>query len=229
MTDDNVGDAAEVAKAILLSDINEAEQEEAPSESEDSAAPEVEEVQETDFPDLDAEIPEDILEALEVPDEEDEDEEEEEEEYEYEDAEELKRKLTAERKKRKFLEDQKIRQGVKAWKAEAIKYFPFSESSLDNIQATSRRSYLKAARAEHEKVKPIVQRMAKVFQDKIEEEKKKGFEQGRAEAQASWGKPTTGPGAPPVEGELSVEKQLALNEKGGLAAVYRAMMDSGKL
>lgn len=234
MTKTDVDAAAEVAlgldaiNALVPPDPNEAE--ETQSDTEDAAVAQEEEAQDTEFPNLDIEVPEDLLEELEVPDEEEEvEEEDEEEEYEYEDAETLKAKNAKLARENQFLKEQKVRQGVKTWKQEALKYFPLSEYKLDEITATSRRSYLKQARAAEAAIKPTVQKLLGIAKATIDAEKEKARTEARGEVEKAWGKPTTGPGQPPSNADLSDVDVLQINDKGGLSAVFKQMMDSGKL
>lgn len=162
-------------------------------------------VQETEpaQPVAEDEMPEDIKALLDGPDfEEDDDEpvapaaqaEPEYDDDEYEDPEvaKLRKRLAAEQKKTAWLEQQRLERERKGWEKEAAKYLPHSEPFLGNINATSKRAFLREARDYHEAVKAHI---AKHGQADVERAK----EEAKAEAQAAWGNPTTGPGTTPLD------------------------------
>jgi hypothetical protein len=223
MTQEDTAAITEVAKEMLVTS-NEAE--ETPPNSEPEAAANDSQETATDEFNFDIEVPEDLLEELEIPDEEDE-ETEEEYEDEYEDPDSLKRKLAAERKKVEYLEKQKVEKGRKEWAKEAAKFFPLSEPYLEKITATSRRSFIREAKAKHEELKPLFEKFSEKNKIILEAEKAKAIEEARAIAEKAWGKPTSGPDVPPSNAEISVEEEKALINKGGLFEVTKEMIKRG--
>lgn len=162
-------------------------------------------VQETEpaQPVAEDEMPEDIKALLDGPDFEAEDEpvaqappepEYDDDNDEYEDPEvaKLRKRLAAEQKKTAWLESQRLERERKSWEKEAVKYLPHSKPFLGNINATSKRAFLREARDYHEAVKAHI---AKHGQADVEAAKA----QAKAEAEAAWGKATTGPGTAPLD------------------------------
>lgn len=162
------------------------------------------------------EIPPDIKELLEEPDFEAETEaelaaeqavEEEDENYEFEDdavAKERKARIAAE-KKAQWLEAQRLKDKRPDWKKEALKYFPHSKPFIDKIvnEATSRRAVLRQANAYHEQIAAHVGSIAPA----VPQDETALRAAIRAEMEAAWGKPLTGPNATQVPTEALDQAQ----------------------
>jgi hypothetical protein len=208
------------------------EAEETPSSTEAAAAQKVEQEAAVEIPSYEADVPDDLLAELDEPDFEAEAEAETsggEEEYVegFEaDSEERKRRIAAE-KKAVWLEQRLAEQNKGKWQAEAKKYFPLSEHALANIKADSRRAFLREARAAHEAilpyVKPLVERLAEVTQSAKEQARA----EGRGEAAAAWGAPTTGPGVVPVKASANEAELEAARKTGNLAKIIGVLMKQG--
>lgn len=131
-------------------------------------------------------------------------------EYDYQDPDKLQARLKKLEKQNKWLEEQRVKQGQKNWKAEAAKRFPLAD--VDEINATSRRAFLKAAATQHQryqkKLSPILSQIEALKGAAIETIREE--ERGRAEN--AWGRPTAGPQQPLVEAaEGTVRQQNALD------------------
>lgn len=164
-----------------------------------SEATEASEAASEGLPDLnlDREVPEDILseiekatldfgedeepEELEVPPEQ---------EWEDQDTRKLRAELAKAQKRMEFLEKQNARTGKKVWAEEAREYFPLAEESLDTIEATSRRAYLKRAQEIHNQLLPSYKRMKKTLEERLESEREKTRVETRRELEEAWGRPT---------------------------------------
>jgi hypothetical protein len=111
---------------------------------------------------------------------------------------ELRAKLAAVEKKNQFLEKQRLEVDSAKWHGEAFKYFPYADYTT--INATSKRSYLRQAKASHEKVMPHILAEREKYNAKLEEEKARIAEEYKAEAANAWGVPAvqanSGTGAP---------------------------------
>src|SRR5206468_4063129 len=105
-------------------------------------------------------LPEEIVEELESPTDEEIQESLEEEEEGYYELDESGRQLLARaraaERKAEHYEKLRIQEAKKSWTEEAQKFFPLSAHVVDGIQADSRKSFLKQAKAAHEAVVPYV-------------------------------------------------------------------------
>lgn len=132
------------------------------------------------------------------------------------------------RKRLEYLEKQLADSKKKNWAEEAEKFFPLSKHALDSIQATSRRAYLRAAKAEHDRILPHVQGYLAQAKVEVDAERATAQETTRAEVKDAWGKPLTGPDdTAGAEADLARRVELA-GEKtratGSLAHVFREML-----
>lgn len=109
----------------------------------------------------------------------------------------LRRELTKLKKQNEWERGQRITASRKQWKEEAARRFPLAD--VDDIDADSRRSFIKKASEQHaryeRKVKPILDALEGFKAAAITEVKA----EARAEAEHAWGKPQTGPSAPVVQ------------------------------
>jgi hypothetical protein len=108
----------------------------------------------------------------------------------------------------------------KKWVAEAAKFFPLADPST--ITSDSRRAFRREAQAQHERMKNNPQ-----FQAFLENERQRV----RREAEQAWGKPTSGPGAPPsdtarYEDEIQDAKRSGRLDKVILARMRAAGVDT---
>jgi hypothetical protein len=212
----------------------------APAEGEQPeavAAPEAHEAtEETPDLDLDAEIPEELeaflnepdfeptaeeVEAVQLPESADDDAEEWQ-ENEDERVTALKRELVKERKRAEHEKSLRVSSQQSAWKKEAVRYFPLSEPQLANINASSRRAYLREAKAAHEAMKPQVQKF-------LDREKKRLQEEAKANAHEAWGKPQVGPGAPPSDAKSRADALDKARATGSLLNVLKERLKSDQI
>lgn len=212
MKDAALAAATEAASEVLSEDLGifaEAPEEGEQPEQEAVETPEAE--QEDPF--AEAELPEDIRELVEVPDFEAEaaqevesylvqEAQEVDEEYDIENEwdpqkKEILQRLYAAEKKAQFFEQQRAAEAKKTWTAEAEKYFPYADTS--QIQATSRRGFLRAAKEQHEAKKAEIASVEERIRPKVEAQIKADLRaQIEAEVRAelkeqaaqAWGSPT---------------------------------------
>lgn len=209
MKDAALAAATEAASEVIAEDLGIFA--EAPIEGEqpeqNAAVDAVEPEQDTPF-DEEVELPEDIRELVEVPDFEAEAAQEVEsylevdEEFDIEnewdpEKKEILKRLYAAEKKAQFFEEQRAKEARKTWQSEAEKYFPYADAG--QIQATSRRGFLRAAKEQHEakkaeiasleqKIRPKVEsQIAAELRAKIEAEVRAELKESAAQA---WGSPT---------------------------------------
>ena len=203
------------------------------------ATDEVEQPQEDEgLPEITWDTPEELKELLEAPDFEDEEDDEPvlaqtqdyDEPDEYEDPEKarLQKQLAKMQKKLAWAEEQKAKASQRSWADEARKYFQFSNP--DTIQAKSRRAFLKEAQRQHD----AVAKVAKPLYEQLAAEKAKLKEQAlaeaRAEAEARWGAPTTGPTTAAAYTEnTDTTKRERLQQGRSLTDVLRTRIKSGDL
>lgn len=223
-----MADKAEEAAAAAAAQILEAERaegQESSASSEETAAEGTPQDAEQ-APSLDPELPEGLAEELDEPDlDEDEDPAGLDEDYEgYSEADqEIVKRLHAAEKKAAYYEDLRLKDSKKLWTAEAKKFFPLSEFALPSIEATSRRAFLKQARAAHETVKPLVKRYLDAAHTSMESEREQMRSEEREKAAKSWGRPSVGSEVPAnaAEDVRQIERARA---RGDLSDVIRAMV-----
>lgn len=131
----------------------------------------------------------------------------------------LRRELAKAQKKAEWADEQARKAKRDKWEAEARKFFPLS--SPESIQADSRRSFIKAAEAQHNAVKnnPVIMQYREQAIAAANAEAAKIKEQARLEAQQAWGKPVAGPGLVPAQ-QGSYEDEIAkARRKGDLTSL----------
>ena len=134
------------------------------------------------------------------------------------------------RKRNEYLERQLAESKKSAWVAEAEKFFPLSKHALDSIQATSRRGFLRAAKAEHERILPHVQTYLAEAKAVVDEERSAATSEARAEVAGAWGQPLTVPdgslSTPQAEQAQRVAKarERVRDGKGSLKDLFAEMM-----
>jgi hypothetical protein len=220
--------AAEAAQSLLVEEVPDDEAPVQGEQPEDSAVDAVEAQHEAEPP----ELPEDLVTYLEEPEFEAEAEAEIEAEAETEDEwvsdaeKELRKQLRAAEKRAEFLETQRLKNDKPRWQDEARKYFPHAD--IDKIDATSRRGFLKAAKAQHEavadKVESAVAAKLSGFDAAAEREKIRA--EVKAELEAAWGSPTVTTTVAPAdaaEHDAAVDKAI---QTRGLAAGIREMFNA---
>jgi hypothetical protein len=198
----------------------------------------------------DEEIPDDIKEWLETPDFEAEAEEEvesylvqaareEDEEFNIEEEwdpekKELLKKLRAAEKKAQFFEEKRVESERGKWSEEAAKYFPYA--AVDAIKATSRRAFLREAKAQHEARKTEVEQVEEKVRPKLEAELRDRIRKeveaefraaGKESAAQAWGSPTVSV-TTAQQGINDDERFNQTLQKRGLAAAIRQTMNVNK-
>lgn len=122
----------------------------------------------------------------------------------------LRRQLAAERKKSAHYEGKAAKASRAGWAKEAQKYYPLADAS--KIAATSRRAFMRDAKAEHDRLTPTFKR----FQD---------AERARLRDQAAkdWGPPVGG-GRVPAAGAAQEQRVDNAMRTGNLRRVFREML-----
>ena len=191
---------------------------------EPAGAPEIAQEPVIELPDLSTELPDDIQELLDAPDfDEDPAPTFTSSEDEFVDPEELARENAKLRKKLEWEQTQKLNIARKNWAAEATKYFPYARP--DQINATSRRAFLRAAKEQHDAVAVHVLPALEAARKAEAEARAVAEAKVRAEAAEAWGKPTVGGSVAPSEAaQKSDDLQRARNSRD-LAKVARALID----
>lgn len=126
-------------------------------------------------------------------------------------------RLAAEREKRRQLE-RELEQTRRAqrrsesdkWRSEADRVFPLMpESVRDRLisEAKSHRAFLRAAKEQHDVFVEVANRARKDVLEHLDALKEQAVAEGREEAQAAWGRPTTGDSVPRRAAELSHRDQ----------------------
>lgn len=144
----------------------------------------------------------------------------------YEDADELARKLRSTEKQLAWERDQRLKVSRKAWEAEATKFFPLSDPA--EIHADSRRAFLRAAKVRHQRTYTLL----KPKLDEIAAIKASAHDTALAEERAAvagaYGKPTVGVGGPPPTTTKDERLQEARMRRD-LRSSVRALIDNGTL
>lgn len=149
-------------------------------------------------------------------------------EYDDEDKQKMARQLNKLNKQLAWERSQKVNVARKAWSVEATKYFQFSNPEV--IQADSRRSFLKQAKAQHD----AVAKVAKPIFDQLKADrasmKEELMKEARTEAERRWGRPPQGTGgnAPPT-GSTDTLKRERITQSRGLKDVILARMKAGEV
>lgn len=197
-------------------------------EAQETASGSETEQQEPEFPSFDIELPADL--AAELEEEEEVEVQDEDEELEVlveehgEDNRELARQLVKERKRAQYLEGLRAKEARKTWEEEAKKFFPLSEPFLNEINATSRRGYLRTAKLLNEKMKPIVEeKVLAPARAAIEAEKTKATTEAKQEARKAWGTSTRSDQAP-REGTVSTNVEYGRRRRQELSDTIRMMI-----
>jgi hypothetical protein len=152
-------------------------------------------------------------------------------EYEPQESEEDARSRLKLEKRNKWLEDQLAQTKRGQWEAEAKKYFPLSEHALGDIKATSRRAFLKEAKARHELVLPHVQKVLAEAKAHVDEARTSAKAEGRAAAKAAFGVPMAGPDVALIDQAAANEELAAARadarKTGSLTTVFKKMFEQG--
>jgi hypothetical protein len=200
---------------------------EAPEATEVEASGAEHEVPEVDFPSFDIELPPELAAELAEPEvdlsvEDDEQYHELVETYGEENNELITRMRAAEKKAEHF-ERLRLTEAKKNWAEEAKQYFPLAEPFLEEIQATSKRGYLRTAKQVHEKMLPIVEeRVLKPARAAIEQTKAETITETKEELRDAWGQPITQ--RPPSEAAVTTEVAHARRRRGELSDTIRNMV-----
>lgn len=149
-------------------------------------------------------------------------------EYESAESEQEVRERIKLQKRNEYLEAELAKTRASSWKGEALKYFPLSKHKLDSINATSRRAFLKAAKAEHEAILPYVQEALTEAKGFVDGARSEAVAEGREAAAKAFGKPLSGPDSGTVDAAAAnadLENARADARKtGSLVELFKKMM-----
>lgn len=186
----------------------------------------------TVLPDLNPDLPEDLADYLDAPDLDDDEPAavwgDEPDDEGYVDPDQLARENAKLKKRLEYEQQQKLKVGQKAWAAEAKKIAPLA--TPDQIQATSRRAFLRQARAQHEERFALLKPHIESYEQAKQQLRAEVEAEVRAELAAAWGKPTVGAGAtaPGLASAKQDDLTRARNSRN-LAGVARALMNNNDL
>lgn len=111
-------------------------------------------------------------------------------------SEDRKRAIIAE-KRAAYLESQNAKRERGRWEAEARKQWPYSTYAFQNIKATSRRQFLREAKAAAEAVTPFIKEVVAKREAELAAERANLKAEEKAKAAEAWGEPTTPPAGTP--------------------------------
>jgi hypothetical protein len=100
-------------------------------------------------------------------------------------------------------------------------------ANLDEIDATSRRAFEKAAVKSHNANFTLLEPIIKQFNDAREQLVGAATAEGRAAAAAAFGKPTAGPGIVPLQVSAQTEGLVAARKTGDLRKVIGELFKQG--
>jgi len=225
-----VEDAVDEDKALSLAKQYLAQQrDEASTAAPQEAAEAAEQEPEAEEFDYEAELPPEIQQNLEGPEDEPELELEaeepnwetdEDEEYVDDDVQKERNKRVALEKKVAWLEGNALTRNRKTWVEKDGKYFPFANVEEIATKASSRKEFDRMAKSENDRIKalPAVQR---ILAQKTGESKQPTADE--------WGAPSSGPGLVPSNADEAQIKLEAARKTGSLPKVIKAMFDTGKI
>ena len=138
----------------------------------------------------------------------------------------LKAELAKSQKRGKYLEEQRIKTGTPAWRAEAAEYFPLAErsGSLEKIEASSKRDFLRQAKDKHDEMLPGYKAMKNEFEARLAVATEKLEEEVTGRVQKAWGIPTNIPGTAPAPPSSGREKMQRLRASANLAEQIKARL-----
>jgi hypothetical protein len=192
-----------------------------PSGQEAVSAPEAQETEEFRIPEFQlVELEDDEDEDLLTPAAEEEDDESLVDEYEDENI--LRARLAKLEKQNQYLAQQAAGAKRDQWKAKYKEMYPLA--NVDEIEATSRRAFEKAAVKSHNANFRLLEPIIKQFNDARETLVGAATAEGRAAAAAAFGKPTAGPGIVPLEASAQTEELVAARKTGDLRKVLSVLM-----
>lgn len=103
---------------------------------------------------------------------------------------ELLKRLAAAEKRAKHLESLRVKEAKKNWAEDAKKFFPLAEPFLDEINATSKRGFLRTARQLHDRMKPLIEeKVLAPARAAREAELAAAREEAKGKARDAWGTP----------------------------------------
>lgn len=147
-------------------------------------------------------------------------------EYDDPDVAKLKAKLAKAEKQLRYQSELRAKDNLKGWRAEAARRFPLAD--VDEITGTSRRAVLRKASESHgryeKKLAPILGQVDTLRAQVVQE----AHAEGRAAAEAAYGRPTSGPTVGQVE---IAERDANLDRKKYRTPLemLRARMAAGQL
>jgi uncharacterized protein YukE len=149
---------------------------------------------------------------------------------EFDDVDALRARLAKVEKEAQFHREQSLTVRRQQWQKRFAEKYPLA--SFDDITATSRRAFERAAVKSHNdnytKLKPHIDRL----QEAAKTLKETGLQEGKAEAVQRWGAPVTGPDVQTVDQAAADAQIQAAREKAGrtgdLSGLFKTMIRLGK-
>lgn len=136
----------------------------------------------------------------------------------------LAKELKKAQKEAAFYKERVVKASRSKWEDEAKRFFPLSEQVLPQIQADSRRSFLRQAQAAHETVLPFVKTAVAAVEAERQAAIEQARQEAREEARQQWGVPRDGP-PNEVPDEAEREQRITrARQNGDLAATIKAMV-----
>lgn len=145
---------------------------------------------------------------------------------EYEDEDQLRARLARAEKQAKHYEKQAVEAKQGQWRKKYKEMYPLA--NVDEINATSRRSFEKAAISSHNANYKLLEPMLTQLQEAAAKLKTSVTAEARTEAAAAFGKPVAGPGIVPLEASAQTEELIAARKTGDLRKVVSVLMGTNK-
>lgn len=146
---------------------------------------------------------------------------------EYEDEDTLRARLAQAERKAQHYERLRADEARKRWKTEAVKRYPLSAAIVDEIKATSKRSFLREAKKAHISIAPVVKPYVDAYNKLRAEARTEVRGEVETEVAEAWGKPTTGPGTAPVRAAQNQGKIDQARARGDLSGVIKERFEQG--
>lgn len=141
---------------------------------------------------------------------------------EYEDESQLRARLAKAEKQAQHYAAQAAQAKQEQWKVRFKKMYPLA--NVDEITATSRRSFEKAAIKSHNANYKLLEPTLTQLQEAAAKLKSSVTAEARQEAAAAYGKPVAGPGIVPLEQSAQTEDLIAARKTGDLRKVLSVLM-----
>jgi hypothetical protein len=144
----------------------------------------------------------------------------------YEDPDELRARNAKLEKQNRHLVEQAAQVKQTQWRARFKKMYPLA--NVDEINATSRRAFEKAAINSHNANYKLLEPTLTQLAEAATKLRSGVTAEARADAAAAFGKPVAGPGIVPLEASAQTEDLVAARKTGDLRKVISVLMGTNK-